>query len=73
MSVLSHITMVPSAAWPLGVGLLINSSTLFGNVGAGLVGAVPIAREQLGPTGMGEKHKVRMWKLFFNAAAVSRA
>lgn len=70
MSVIGHLRMIPSAAWPLGVGLLVNSAILFGNVGVDLAGAVPISREKLGKTDLRPKDNVRIWSLFYKTAAV---
>jgi hypothetical protein len=70
MSVLSHLDTVPTAAWPLGVGLLVTSPLLFGNVGLSLVGPMPIVKEEIGASRLSKKDKVRIWSLFFNGATV---
>jgi hypothetical protein len=68
---IQHLRLIPAPAWPLSIGLVLNSAILFGNLGASLTGAVPIAREQLGVSGLKKKEKVRIWALFYKKAAVS--
>lgn len=71
MSVIGHLRLIPTVAWPLGVGLLVNSAILFGNLGTDLAGAVPIAKEKLGDSNLKPKDRVRLWSLFYKTAAVS--
>lgn len=71
MSLSHHLSLVPLAAWPLGVGLLVNSSVFFGMLQVGALGPVTLAREKLGKTGLDTKAKVRLWALFYKRAAVS--
>ncbi|KUJ07073.1 DUF1772-domain-containing protein [Mollisia scopiformis] len=61
--------MIPTAAWPLGLGLLVTSPILFGNVGLSLVGPVPIIKEEIGTSRLSKQDKVRIWSLFFNSSA----
>lgn len=62
---------IPLVAWPLGAGLLVNTSVFFGIGGIGVLGPVAIVREKLGKTDLSAKDKVRVWSLFFKRAAVS--
>lgn len=68
---LSHLAHVPTVAYPLAAGLITTSSILFGNVGLSLVGPLPIIRGRLGAHNLDAKQRVRVWKLFFDGAAVS--
>ncbi|ORY29333.1 hypothetical protein BCR39DRAFT_532388 [Naematelia encephala] len=61
---------LPLAVYPLGITLLTTSSMVYGNVGLSLVGPVPIITETLGQSTLSPKQKVRVWSLFFKAAAV---
>ncbi|VUC26328.1 unnamed protein product [Clonostachys rosea] len=58
----------PHALYPLGAGLLITSSMLFGNIGLSLAGPLPIITEKLGDSTLGTKQKIRVWRLFYDAA-----
>lgn len=62
----------PLALYPLGAGLLITSSMFFGNIGLTLTGPLPIIKEQIGVSTLSAKQKVRVWRLFFDAATVSK-
>ncbi|GFZ45537.1 hypothetical protein JCM24511_03263 [Saitozyma sp. JCM 24511] len=66
---LSHLSHVPTVAYPLAAGLVTTSSILFGNVGLSLVGPLPIIRGRLGAHNLDAKQRVRVWKLFFDGAA----
>jgi hypothetical protein len=68
---LSHLSHVPTVTYPLAAGLVTTSSILFGNVGLSLVGPLPIIRGRLGTHNLDAKQRVRVWKLFFDGAAVS--
>ncbi|KAH8657948.1 hypothetical protein BX600DRAFT_439127 [Xylariales sp. PMI_506] len=59
---------VPLSAYPLGVGLLVTSSLFYGNVGLSLVGPLPIIKEEIGSSQLSPRAKLRVWKLFFDAA-----
>lgn len=44
---------------------------LFGNIGLSLAGPLPIITEKLGDSTLGTKQKIRVWRLFYDAATVS--
>ncbi|KAK4689871.1 hypothetical protein P7C73_g256, partial [Tremellales sp. Uapishka_1] len=69
MSFSSQLAHIPPAAWPLGLGLLINSGLTWGNIGLTLLGPLPIILGKLGPSDLTVKNKVRIWSLFFKGAA----
>ncbi|KAJ9138444.1 hypothetical protein NKR23_g8444 [Pleurostoma richardsiae] len=60
---------IPLAAYPLGAGLLVTSSFLFGNVGLSLVGPLPIIKGEIGTIELSTKSRLRIWRLFFDEAA----
>jgi hypothetical protein len=67
-----HVSLLhaPLAAWPLAVGLLLNSTILFGNIALSIVGPVPIVLGYLGPSGLRIKDRVRVWSLFLQTIDV---
>jgi hypothetical protein len=68
MSLASQLTQLPPSSYALGLGLLITSPILFGNVGLSLCGPLPIIHDSLGPSHLSKKAKLRVWTLFYNAA-----
>lgn len=68
---MSSITdAVPKVIYPQGVGLLATSLLFFGNIGLSLCGPVPIIKDEIGTTYLTTKSRVRVWKVFFDKAAV---
>jgi len=67
----SILGQLPLAVYPLSLGLIATSSLAFGNVGLGVAGPLPIIRDQLGPSALSARAKVRVWNLFFASAGVS--
>ena len=66
----SFFSHIPTPAYPLGAGLFVTSSLFFGNLGLALAGPLPIIKEELGTSGLNPRSKLRIWKLFFDAATV---
>lgn len=71
MSVSNLLAQIPTAAYPVAVGLFANSGVFFGNLGLSLAGPLPIIKEELGESNLSAKDKLRVWRLFFDKAAVS--
>jgi hypothetical protein len=67
---LQHLSTLPPTTWPLTASFLITTPILWGNVGLSLCGPLPIIKEELGPSGLSKKDKVRVWALFFKRAGV---
>ncbi|OAQ58533.1 hypothetical protein VFPPC_11282 [Pochonia chlamydosporia 170] len=66
------INTIPTAAYPLSLGLLVTSSLLFGNVGLSLCGPLPIIKDEIGSSQLTTRSRVRVWKLFFDRYYVIR-